>query len=138
MRRTHRMKPCPSAVLIRMVVVGLAPGGAAGSGGGAGGTGGAVNLPPGVTNLFPRPNAQGQCPDPPLRMTFASPPTIGTAGRIQVSSAAGTSVAVVDVAVATVSATIGGMVFNTARPVYVDGNDAVVYLPPHALAYGQT
>ena len=115
--------------------------GAGGAGpGGLGGAGGAVPLPAGVTGLFPSPGGQGICPDPPLRLTFTAAPTLGTAGRIQVWNAAqpATPVAVVDMAAAMVSDTIGGTAFQLLRPVYVEGNAAVVYLPTHALTYGQT
>ena len=73
-------------------------------------------------------------------MTFASPPTLGSAGKIRVYDVAqpATPVATVDMGAATFSDTIGGTTFNTVRPAYVDGNDAVVYLPSHALTYGKT
>jgi pectin methylesterase-like acyl-CoA thioesterase len=73
-----------------------------------------------------------------LRITFSGPPTLGTSGKIQVYSAAGTVVAAVDMAATTFSDTVGGTTFNTVRPAYVDANDAVVYLKSHALTYGQT
>jgi pectin methylesterase-like acyl-CoA thioesterase len=41
-------------------------------------------------------------------------------------------------AATTFSDVIGGTTFNTVRPVYVDGNDVVVYLKSRALTYGQT
>jgi len=114
--------------------------GAQGSGGrpGTGGAGGQVGLPPGVTALFPPPNGTGLCPDPPLRIAFAAPPTMGTAGRIQVFSAAGAVVASVDMAASTVQDSIGGTTFVLVRPVFVDGNAAVVYLKTKALGYGQS
>jgi pectin methylesterase-like acyl-CoA thioesterase len=96
-------------------------------------------LPSGVL-VFPAPNGAGICPDPPLRFTFSSPPTLGQAGKIQVFNAAqpATAVASVDMAATAFSDTIGGTTFNLTRPAYVDGNDAVIYLKSHALAYGQT
>jgi pectin methylesterase-like acyl-CoA thioesterase len=63
---------------------------------------------------------------------------LGTSGQIQVFNSAGTAVATVDMSAANVTDTIGGTTFNMQRPVYVDGNDAVIYLKSHALAYGQT
>jgi hypothetical protein len=114
-----------------------ATGGSSGTGGS--GMGGAqANLPAGVTHLFPPPGGQGICPDPPLRITFPGAPTLGTAGRVQVFNAAGTAVASVDLAAVTVADTIGGTAYTLVRPVYVDGNDAVIYLKTKALAYGQT
>jgi pectin methylesterase-like acyl-CoA thioesterase len=111
-------------------------GGAGGSGGS--GSGGQLNLPAGVTALFPAPGATGVCPDPPLRITFSSPPTLGNSGKIQVFTTAGTSVASVDMAASTITDTIGGTPFVLLRPVFVDGNSAVIYLKTKALSYGQT
>jgi pectin methylesterase-like acyl-CoA thioesterase len=73
-----------------------------------------------------------------LRITFASPPALGTSGKIQVFTSSGTAVATVDMAAATITDTIGGTQFVLLRPVYVDGNSAVIYLKNKALAYGQT
>ena len=87
---------------------------------------------------FPPPNGQGVCPDAPLRITFSGAPTLGTSGKVQVFGATGTVVAAVDMAATTFTDTIGGTMFNTVRPAYVDGNDAVIYLKSRALAYGQT
>ena len=114
----------------------LASGGIVGTGGA--GSGGQSTLPAGVTALFPAPGATGVCPDPPLRITFASPPALGTSGKIQVFTSSGTAVATVDMAAATITDTIGGTQFVLLRPVYVDGNSAVIYLKNKALAYGQT
>lgn len=91
--------------------------------------------------VFPPPGARGMCPDPPLRITFASPPTLGSSGTIQVhdaNDASGAAAATVDMSAATYSDTIGGVTFNLLRPVYVDGNDVVIDLPSHALGYGRT
>lgn len=126
---------------------GAGAGGAGAAGGGEGtgasqGDGGAgpVDLPAGVSALFPAPGARGLCPDPPLRITFPGAPTLGSAGAVRVFNAArpGAAVATVDMSSMTVSATIGGRTFNVPRPVYVDGNDAVVSLPARALDYGQS
>jgi pectin methylesterase-like acyl-CoA thioesterase len=97
-----------------------------------------TNLPPGVSALFPSPEGQGICPDPPLHITFASPPTLGSTGKIQVFNASGTAVASVDMSASTITDTIGGSSFVVLRQAYVDGNDAVVYLKQKALAYAQT
>ena len=75
------------------------------------------NLPTGVTHLFPPPGGQGICPDPPLRITFSGAPTLGTSGRVQVFNAAGTVVASVDLAAATVTDTIGGTAYATLASV---------------------
>ncbi len=95
---------------------------------------------PGGAMAFPAPDSQGVCPDPPLRITFSAPPTLGTSGKIQVFNAAhpGTPVAALDMGAASDSDTIGGVTFIMLRPASVDGDDAVIYLKSHALAYGQT
>ncbi|HET6151290.1 MAG TPA: pectinesterase family protein [Polyangia bacterium] len=114
--------------------------GGAGVGGSTGAGGSNVVLPAGVSGLFPAPGAAGVCPDPPLRITFPAPPALGMAGRIRVWNAAQTTtpVATVDMAVAMASDTIGGLAFNVLRPVFVEGNAAVIYLRQRALTYGQT
>jgi pectin methylesterase-like acyl-CoA thioesterase len=121
--------------------------GAGGSTAGRGGTtgtagttgqGGQGNLPPGVTSLFPPPNGQNLCPDPPLKITFSGTPTLGSSGRFRVFTSGGSAVATVDMAASTVTETIGGMSFAVSRPVYVDGNTVSVTLPPKALSYGMT
>jgi len=114
--------------------------GTAGAGGMAGtmGQGGQGNLPAGVRSLFPPPNGQNLCPDPPLKITFNSAPTLGSSGRVRVFTSGGTAVATIDMAAATVSESIGGMTFMVSKPVYVDGNTVSVTLPPKSLAYGMT
>src|SRR6478609_4985629 len=115
-------------------------GSSAGRGGttGQGGSGGQGNLPAGVTSLFPPPNGQNLCPDPPLKITFDGAATLGSTGRIRVFTSGGSAVATVDMAASTITETIGGMSFAVSRPVYVDGNTVSVTLPPKALAYGMT
>jgi pectin methylesterase-like acyl-CoA thioesterase len=114
-------------------------GGRAGTGGGgAAGAMGHAGAPGGASAVFPPPNGTELCADPPLRITFSGPPTIGTSGKIQVFTAAGALAASVDVAAATVTTVNGGMSFKAQRPVYVDGNSAVIYLPSKPLTYGQT
>lgn len=88
--------------------------------------------------VFPQPGGQGVCPDPPLRITFAAPPTLGASGTIQAHDDSGTPVATVDMSAAMYTDTIGGLTLNLLRPVYVDGNDVVIYLPSHALGFGKT
>jgi pectin methylesterase-like acyl-CoA thioesterase len=123
---------------------GVAGTGGSSSRGGAGGMagttgqGGQGNLPAGVTSLFPPPNGQNLCPDPPLKITFSGTPTLGSSGRFRVFTSGGSAVATVDMAASTVTETIGGMSFAVSRPVYVDGNTVSVTLPPKALSYGMT
>ena len=107
-------------------------------GGGRGDAGSGEGPLPGGAMAFPAPGRQGICPDPPLRITFAGAPALGTSGKITVASAAGAVAATVDMGATSFSDVIGGITFNTVRPVYVDGNDVVVYLKSRALTYGQT
>jgi pectin methylesterase-like acyl-CoA thioesterase len=120
-------------------------GGSLGSGGasaaGNGGNGGSlpVDLPAGVTGLFPLPGAKGICADPALRLSFASAPKLGTSGKLRVfdvASAAQPAITV-DFAAMTVTQLVGGTTFNQARPVFIEGNDVVVPLLSKALGYGK-
>jgi pectin methylesterase-like acyl-CoA thioesterase len=118
-------------------------GGITGSGGSVatGGAGGQAAAPGNASAVFPPPNGTNVCADPQLRISFAAgaaAPSIGTSGKIQVFSSAGSAVASVDVASSTTTSTNGGMSFTIERPIYVDGNTVVVYLPSKPLGYGQT
>ncbi|MEP6652557.1 MAG: pectinesterase family protein [Myxococcales bacterium] len=104
----------------------------------AGGTTGQAGAPGGAIATFPPPNGTNVCPDPQLRITFNGPPSIGTSGRVQVFTAAGSLAASVDLAAARTTTVNGGMSFTIQRPIHVDGNTAVVYLPSKPLTYGQT
>ena len=123
-----------------------ATGGATGAGGtpatgGTTGTGGATgsgNAPGNASSVYPPVNGTNVCPDPQLRITFSAAPSIGTSGLIQIFNSSGTAVATVDVGASTYSSTNGGMTYNIQRPVYVDGNTVVVYLPSKPLTYSQT
>jgi pectin methylesterase-like acyl-CoA thioesterase len=111
--------------------MGTAGDAAAGSGGGA--------SPEPMGPLFPANGAENVCADPPLRMHFAGAPRVGASGKIQVFDAAAPNspVATVDVAVMSVSVTVGGTPLRLPRPVHVDGDNVIVRLPPRALAYGK-
>jgi hypothetical protein len=109
---------------------GGATAGAGGSAGqaGSGGTSGGP-LPPSVTGLFPGIGAMGVCLDAPLTLTFSSAPSLGTAGKISIyaTSNPNTAIDTVDIAAASYTDTIGGQARNLVRPVFIDGNSAVVY-----------
>jgi pectin methylesterase-like acyl-CoA thioesterase len=119
-------------------------GGATGTGGttatgGTTGTGGSGNAPGNASAVYPPVNGTNVCPDPQLRITFAGgAPSIGSSGLIQVFNSSGTAVASLDVGASTYTTTNGGMAFNIERPIYVDGNTVVVYLPSTPLTYNQT
>lgn len=108
---------------------------------GSGGTAGAPTVTPTLSTgpLFPANGARDVCPDPPLRLHFSGPPSVGSSGKIRVFDAASSSpVATVDLAVANINVMIGGTAFKLPRPIYVDGNDVIVRLPPRALTYGHS
>ena len=109
--------------------------GAAGNSGQAG-AGGSVDLPPSVNTLFPVPNSSSVCLDAPLSITFSSKPTLGSTGKIAIYAQSNPSTAVdtVDLATAQITDTIGGQVRNEVRPVFIDGNVAVVYFHQRKLS----
>lgn len=118
--------------------------GAAGSGGGGSGAGGSgtmpmVDLPQGVTGLFPLPGAINICADPALRLRFASAPKLGSSGKLRVfdATAPNTAVITVDFAATQVSQVVGGQTYNQPRPIFVDGTDVVIPLLSKALGYGK-
>ncbi len=117
---------------------GGASAGAGGATGQAGGSGVSTTgpLPPSVTGLFPGIKATGVCLDAPLTMAFTSTPSIGTAGTIAIYASANPNTVVdsIDIAAASYSDTIGGQMHNLVRPVFIDGNDAVIYFHQHKLA----
>ena len=100
----------------------------------------AADAPPAASGgrLSPAPGAADVCPDTPLRLTFTSPPKLGSAGIIRIVDA--TSQVLVDsVDVGTAQTkTIGGMAGLNYYPVFITGNEAVIYPRNHALAYGKT
>lgn len=115
--------------------------GGASSGTGEGGTGGMplVDLPAGVTGLFPLPGAANICADPALRLRFASPPKLGSTGKLRVFdvSMPDAAVVTVDFAAMAVSQVVGGQTYNQARPVFLEDRDVVVPLLSKALGYGK-
>lgn len=90
--------------------------------------------------LFPALDARDQCADPPLRIAFDRPPTLGTSGKLRVfdKEAARTAVATIDLSVGRIEGVRGGVTFTLERPAYVDGNTAVFYLPSGALRAGRS
>ncbi|HEX4351846.1 MAG TPA: pectinesterase family protein, partial [Polyangiales bacterium] len=90
--------------------------------------------------LFPANHAASICPDPPMRLHFSAAPTVANTGKLRVFKMSDSSapVATVDFAATTSMANVGGAALTLARPVYIDGDDVIVRLPPHALTYGQT
>ena len=97
-----------------------------------------IGLPAGVTYLFPPPDGVGLCPDPPLRIRFAGPPTLGGSGKLQIYDKSMALVASVDMSASTISDTLGGTAMTLQRQAFVDGNDAVIRLKNGALKYGQS
>lgn len=106
---------------------------------GSGGSGGSRYdgpFPPSVTELFPVPGSTGVCPDAPLTLTFSAPPRVGGSGTIRVyaKSNPNTPVDSIDVTATSYTDTIGGQERNLVRPIFIEGNQAVVYFRQHELA----
>lgn len=92
----------------------------------------------GAPEVFPAPNATQVPPDAPLRIKLPAPATLGT-GKVEVCSAADNTVAAsIDVSQPTREQSIGGLANYLVRPVLLGDGQAVIILPPHALAYGKT
>ena len=89
-----------------------------------------------ATSFFPANNATSVCADTPLKITFDTPPTIGTAGAVRIYNSGGTLVETLDLAVPH-TRTIGGTVYN-AYPVLVTGNTAAIFPRSGVLAYNTT
>jgi pectinesterase len=63
-----------------------------------------------ASGLFPAAGAQAVCPDTPLRLTFAAPPSLGTSGGIRIIDAATNAVVEsIDIRSPTAIKTIGGL-----------------------------
>lgn len=97
----------------------------------------AVDLPTGLSGLFPLPGATNICADPALRLRFPSPPKLGNTGKLRVFSVLAPTAAVVtvDFAATSVTQVVGGQSYNQARPIFLDGSDVVVPLLSGALGY---
>lgn len=115
------------------------PGAEAGSmsAGGSAGSGMPIN-PSSVTidSRFPESGAK-VCADAPLRLSFSAKVAVGAQGKIQVfkASAPTTAIDTIDVAAAMpVRDTIAGRGFFKIRPIFIEGNDAVIYLKTKALS----
>ena len=98
----------------------------------------AVKLPPGVRGMFPLPGASGLCNDPPLRIEFSAPPSLGSRGRIRVwrDDQPSTPAASIDLGAGTQAVMRGGQSYQQPPAAFVDGNAAVFALPPGALMRG--
>jgi len=112
---------------------GTAAGGTSGSGGSAG----TVSATPSevtVMSRFPA-AAATVCADAPLRLTFSAPVTVGAAGKIQLfkTSAPDTAIDSIDIAAAFFHNTIEARQFFNVRPIFLEGNDAVIYLNTGAM-----
>ncbi len=91
-----------------------------------------------IVTLSPATDSVDVCPDTPLRITFASPPTLGS-GMIEVVDVATDAVvARIDVAEKVRVQSIGGLPNFHVVPVLVMGNDALLSLPGQTLGYGTT
>jgi pectin methylesterase-like acyl-CoA thioesterase len=99
----------------------------------------ATSVGPIVSSVFPAAGAPDVCPDTPLRLTFATPPMLGTNGKIQICNAADNAVVeTIDVSSPTSTKTIGGLPNYRYYPVIISGRQATIYPRNGALVYGQT
>lgn len=89
-----------------------------------------------LTARFPQPDAVGTCADTSLRMTFDSPPTLGTAGKIAVFDAADPSEPVVEIDLEAPAwqGFLSDKAILLGLPVFIEGSDVVVYLAGPVLA----
>lgn len=98
---------------------------------------GAHTLP--LSTSFPAAGATQVCPDTPLRLTFATAPTLGSKGTIRiVDTRTGTAVDTIDISAPFATKTIGGEPNYRYLPVVVSGNQATVFPRNGTLRYGAT
>lgn len=92
-----------------------------------------------LRSAFPAPGATNACPDTPLRLTFASPPTLGTSGKIHiVDSATGLDVETIDLGARVATQAVGGEPDFRYYPVIISGREALIHPKNGALHYGKT
>ncbi len=92
-----------------------------------------------LERAFPAPGAADVCPDTPLRLAFAAPPRLGSAGRIRIVDAAdGRAVETIDVGTPVTTKSIGGLPGYRYHPVLIDGDEATIYPQNGRLAHGHT
>jgi pectin methylesterase-like acyl-CoA thioesterase len=116
-----------------------APAGGASSAGAAGSAGAAPVLTPSsvtISSRYPANAASGVCADTALRLSFSAPVAVGATGKIQIfkTAAPTTPVDTIDVAVLSLHDTIEARPFYKVRPIFMEGNDAVMYLKNKALS----
>jgi pectin methylesterase-like acyl-CoA thioesterase/lysophospholipase L1-like esterase len=98
-----------------------------------------VKLGLNLKTLFPAAGATEVCPDTPLRLTFAAPPTLGTGGKIQIFDAADHSlVESIDVSAPVATKNLGGLPDYKYYPVIISGNEAGIYPKNNLLSYHKT
>ena len=90
-----------------------------------------------VAGLFPESGEPAVSIDSPLKLTFAIPPSLGSAGTIRIFDAStGLAVDTIDLAASAQTRTIGGSLYNY-YPVILTGSTALI--TPHvSLAYNKT
>jgi hypothetical protein len=88
-----------------------------------------------VTRRFPAAGARAVCTDPALRLGFASPVSLGSAGAIRIydARAPGTPVQTIELGAPSFSDEIAGRRFELERPVFVDGADVEIRLRSRGL-----
>jgi len=89
-----------------------------------------------LVSLFPAASAQGVCADTPLRIVFATPPTLGSGGKIRIFDASNDApVETIDVSSPTATQSIGGLANYKYYPIIITGNQAAIYPHNGTLSY---
>ncbi len=92
-----------------------------------------------AVSMVPATSAENVCADTPLRINFATLPTLGKAGKIQIFDAANnTAVETIDVSSPTATQSIGGLANYNYYPVIITGNQAAIYPHNGTLSYDKT
>jgi len=97
----------------------------------------AADIP--LAHAFPAPRAASVCPDTPLRLAFAEPPTLGAKGKIEIHDAADDHVVdTIDVGARIATQSIGGLANYNYYSVIVTNNEAAIFPRHGALGYGRS
>lgn len=92
-----------------------------------------------LAGAFPAPQAVDVPPDAPLRLTFATPPALGSGGLIRITDTTnGEIVETIDTSKPTAVQTIGGLPGYNYYPVTFSGTQATIHPRNGALTYGRT
>jgi pectin methylesterase-like acyl-CoA thioesterase len=119
--------------LLLLVLVPLACSNETADGGGSGAK--TPSLDAVIASRFPAPGSS-TCADTSLRLTFTTPPVLGTTGKIRVFDVAAPDLPAVEIDLGATAwpGALDGKAFQLGKPVFIDGRDVVVYLAGPVLA----